>query len=92
MLLGRINGVFEFMRPLSSCLNAVWSFVGCEGGSVPSLAARSEILTPLCGIQLAFTDLRSPIHPDVVCSDASMSGVTLLCQQASRKKEKKCWT
>ena len=27
MLLGRINRVFEFRRPLFSCLNAVWSFV-----------------------------------------------------------------
>ena len=46
-----------------------------QGGSVSSLAVKSEILTALCSTQLVFTDPRSPVYPDVVCSDASMSGV-----------------
>ena len=69
-----------FRRPLLGSLNAVWKHIesfntsGTQRGRVSPMDCCLEVLRFLGCLPLAALDFRLDVHPQVTCSDASMSG------------------
>ena len=85
MGLGRLARAFEFRRPLFATLNEVWHIPALRratelGGralmSPVRLAgdARAELLSAVCLLPMAYTDLRASLDPMVLATDASEEG------------------
>jgi len=85
MVLGRLARAFEFRRPLFATLNQVWTIPELRAASekggkalavpfrLPS-EARAELLSAICLLPLAFTDIRASLDAVVLATDASEEG------------------
>ena len=70
ILAGRWVCVFQL-----SCFNEVWKFLYlCHGRQILPSAVRQELWSALALLPLFRADLRVPVDPMVMASDASLTG------------------
>ena len=80
---GRQVRVFQFWREYMSCFNEVWKFLhSCHGCQVLPSAVQ-ELWSALMLLPLRRADLRVPLGPMVMASDASLTGGAI-CRSVGR--------